>query len=330
MDIIAFISFYNWNQEAAYEFEQRQMDIQVNYAINAAAQEMLNSGTHIGTDYADWGEMTVEPEIALDTYLTVMMRGLGWSDTQSNRDDLIESGCKFFIVAGYDGYYAYNVQRDTLVIEGDRFGLSNDSKQVVYDKKWTPKIPYCDTVVSDTNKLTLYLYNLKGETYNKYSNGKLEYNIPVSNLGVYGTTHRSKTIIAEQLTQAVNACLYQAMNGNITEEFFLPRDYSNWAENNPVVSPTCITYMTRTDGRTMYETVTFGVGAAKIDDAQFFICYEETKNGTVNKWYTYAENRSYVEDNTNNRIIEIVPSMKQAAQKGYYYDVRYLGGVNNE
>ena len=68
---IMFVGMLQWQNQAVYEFEQRQMDLQVNYAVDAAVQEMVVNSEHLGTDYADWGAMTVEPEVALDASCSI-------------------------------------------------------------------------------------------------------------------------------------------------------------------------------------------------------------------------------------------------------------------
>ena len=107
MDIVVFVSFIMWQHESVYEFEQRQLDLQVNYAIDAATQEMLENSSHLSTDYADWGSMVVEPEVALDTYLAVLVRNFGWGDTAKTREELLDTSIPFFtiniisIISGY-------------------------------------------------------------------------------------------------------------------------------------------------------------------------------------------------------------------------------------
>ena len=54
MDIIIVLNFIQWQRDSVYDIQQRQLDLQVNYATDAAAQDLLGLGVHIDTDYADW------------------------------------------------------------------------------------------------------------------------------------------------------------------------------------------------------------------------------------------------------------------------------------
>ena len=53
-----------WYVEQKAEFEQKQMDIQVNYSVDAAMQEMLTSTNDIGLDYVDFAKIKVDPQVA--------------------------------------------------------------------------------------------------------------------------------------------------------------------------------------------------------------------------------------------------------------------------
>ena len=349
MDIIVFLNFYSWQQESIYEFEQRQLDIQVNYAVEAATQEMLAIGTHIDSDYADWGRSTVEPQIALDTFVTVLMKNLGYSDSEKNREEVILDYIPFFIVATYDGYYTYGT-----VAEANEVG---GSLQISYPKRWTPKIPYSMKSVGTAGNINSIFFNLSNNNYDAIWNGnyyeKVGYNrdnddYPNSYFGVDKGTNSSNPYVpngvvdvnsstgyvqswdkvtpndrdrcvSETLTDACNAALYAALEGNMSEEWFIPDTFSEWSENRPVTSPSVLVYISRDNTSSLYDVVSFGVGGAKIDTARFFICY---KNGSE-KLYTYAENRAQVE--ARGLTIEYTASsMEDAAKHGYYYDLTYL------
>ena len=272
MDCIIFINFVSWQQESLYEFEQRQMDLQVNYAVDAAVQEMLANGTHLGTDYADWGTMTIEPELALDVYISVLIRNLGWADSEQNRQDLMETSMPFFCVAAYDGYYMYMRQHEE-VSEG---GVTN----TVYEMRWTPKIPYSDVKPNGSNYV-YYFYNLGESTYGTFTeNGsKIKYDNVLSKTATGpGSLGYSRQVVNNTLTRACNSALYSGLEGNINKELYIPSSFSEWSNSNPVMTPSVLTYMSREDQKTRFDTVTFGIGGAKIDDAQFCICYEYAGN----------------------------------------------------
>ncbi len=308
MGVFMFINFTLWYQVSVYEFEQRQMDLQVNYSVDAAVQEMLANGTHLGTDYADWGSMTIEPEVALDTYLAVLIRNLGWADSEKNREDLIESSMPFFCVATYDGYYMYMRQQEKV------------NGVTMYPHVWTPKLPYSDLVTdpSHSGMYTYYFYNVGESSYGTYTeyNNKVKYdNVLNATASGPGSLERAQEVVSDTLTDACNSALYIGLMGEVDNELYIPASFSKWSNSNPVKSPSVLTYMSRSDETTKYDKVTFGVGGAKIDDAQFCICYQY--NGVP--CYTWADNRDRVE--SRGSVVErVTTTPEDAAKAGYYFD----------
>lgn len=312
IDCIVFVNFFAWQQQALYEFDQRQMDLAVNYAADAATQEMLANGTHLGTDYANWGEMVVEPELALDVYLAVLIRNLGWADSEENRQALIESSMPFFCVAAYDGYYMYSMQHEVL-----NTGLVDND---VYEMRWTPKLPYSESIKTGSGSYNYYLYNLGDSVYGMFSEDrpnviKMDYTLSMTSEGP-GSVSRAHTVVNTTLTNACNSALFTGLEGDVDAEIYIPSSFSEWSNSNPVQSPTVLVYMTRPDNRTAYDVVTFGLGGSKIDDAQFCICYRY--NGQ--KLYTWADKREEVLARGSS-IEKVTTSPEEAARSGYYFDI---------
>lgn len=345
MDIIVFFNFWQWHQESIYEFEQRQLDLQVNYSIDAAIHDMLKEGTHIDTDYDTWGKMTTEPEVALNTYVAVLLRNRGWADSYENRQNLIESSIPFFCVACYDGYYMYCRQRDI-------YEYKNYSNNTIiaeassYPMKWTPKLPYTATVITEDESgksATCYMYDMGFKYYNRINpdgTTSLKQSIPqiptrISNPSIMA----AKNAINETLTEACNTALYLGLEADTNQSWYLPATFSSWSDNRPVETPTILTYVSNSDKNTKYNTVTFGIGGAKIDQATFVICYTLAPDeDNVMKFYTYAYNRDKVlkkyddtinEDGTINGqsnfsgIEKVYSTAREAAENGYYYDTEF-------
>lgn len=315
MDIIVYVNFFTWHQQSIYEFEQRQLDLQVNYAVDAAAQEMLKRGTHIETDYIDWGSMDIEPEIALDVYEATLLRNFGWADSKDNRVALEASSIPFFLVATYDGYYVYGVQKDYVYTQDTDGNLV--IQNTTYPKVWTPKLPYSETVGS-----TFYMYNLGEYNYATFSYDSMvvKYDNPYRASGNEGTKARAKTVISECITDACNAALFAGLEGKVNEEWYIPDSFSTWSKSNPIESPTVLTYICREDLSTVYDVVTFGIGGSKIDESVYCICYTKL-NG--DKCYTYADNRDDLDSSIS--VENVVNSPEDAAKLGYYYDVDFIG-----
>ena len=321
MDIVMFVSFILWQHESVYEFEQRQLDLQVNYSIDAATQEMLEISSHLSTDYADWGSMTLEPEVALDTYLALLTRNFGWGDTEETRAELLDTSVPFFAVAAYDGYYMYSKQKDIEVIDINGNITYND----VYVQKWTPKIPYSE-VSKVGSDYVYYMYNLGDDTYGTYKNNVIKFDNPLDKgTSGPGSYNRSRIVIADTLTDACTTALYSALEGKTDVEWIIPASFSEWSNSRSIDRPSVLTYVSRSDKTVLYDTVTFGIGGAKIDNANFCILYKDDEG---NPLYTYAENRPYVENSPSAipagkgyTVLSVVPTPKDAVEKGYFYDM---------
>ena len=313
------VIFYSWQRQSVYELQQRQLDLQVNYAIDAAAQEMLGDSASIDTDYINWGDVTVEPEVALRAYEAVLLRSLGWSDYEKNRTDLIESSVPFFLVAGYDGYYMYCRQHDlnTITIAGKSTEVN------AYNFHWTPKIPYSQTVGDN-----VYLYYLGSDEYGTFdmSNGKngimdsLDVHKKLTNGDGASSYEGTKNVISDVLTKAINSALFIGMEGNTDATYYIPAEMAEWSNSRSIDRPSVITYVSRSDGSVMYDTVTFGIGGAKLDNANYVYCYTAGEH----KYYVYAADRDALkayEGNTSNGMV--LTSPEEAAKHGYMYDYNF-------
>lgn len=317
MDIVIFLNFVQWQRESAYDVQQRQLDLQINYSTDAAAQDMLGLGTHIDTDYADWGNMVVEPELAYDTYMAVLLRNFGWGDNARNRADL-ESCMPFFLVAAYDGYYIRMIQPDTITTQVQTSTGPKDVDNYVYSRIWSPKVPYAEYV---NNKYVFY--NLGETKYGTITNGVVDINN--NYVGSSTTTvERKKSCIADTVQAACNSAMYMGLNGESMESWYIPAQFSQWSDNNPIERVSILTYLTDPWNRNSSNISSFGISGAKIDEPVYCITY--LRDGV--KCYTYVENKPLL-DNEENSTIEfksIVQSPKTAAEQGYYYDIKFIKG----
>ena len=141
LDAFIFYDFAMQQNEMIYEFEQRQQDIQVNYAVDAATTLMLFNTNDIYLDYTDLQEVFIDPEVALETYEGIMVRYYGWGDDNLTRKYFEDTLMPFFIVCAYDGYYVYGVinKEEELTLND-----GTTSTSTTYPKEWSPKIPFAE------------------------------------------------------------------------------------------------------------------------------------------------------------------------------------------
>lgn len=347
MDCVMFVNFLFWQQDAYLDLRQRQLDLQVNYAADAAAHDLLEMGTHIDTDYADWGRMSVEPELALNTYEAVLIRNFGWGDSKANRESLEAYSVPFFIVAAYDGYYSYSKQKNlsTLDVNGNNIGC------ITYDNIWTPKIPYAtynnmgyeqnpSTGKYEFNNSDSYrLYNLGDKYYTLVTGNSVTAEVPLRKdrynytylnprTKLVETRSRSddeerKQVIAETLTDACNSALYNGMYGDSDRQFYIPAEFTQWADNNAITNVSILTYVIDPLVTSTEEAInisTFAISGSKIDEPIYCILYTDNSGNLL---YTYERNRDKVSAR-GLKITAIVTSPKEAAMRGYHYDTTYL------
>ena len=330
LDSLVFYAFSMRQNEVLYEFEQRQQDIQVNYAVDAATQLMLENTNDIHLDYTDLQRIYIDPQVALETYKGVMVRYYGWSDETLTRDYFEDMYVPFFVVAAYDGYYVYSNARD---FQDYELHDGTTGTQSSFEKIWSPKIPYAeaDWDLSDTpnpdNNSVIYIYTLGGDTYSRYtySSGLYEDNIPYVEGTGFGTKSNAAKVISRNLTDACNKALIAGKAKVGDTQIMIPNSFSEWSKNRPVEYPTVLTYLDANAGNVgNYATVTFAIGGSRVDIANYYICYTRTEDGVSRKYYTYATNREEVETNEGLRIEKIYMSPYDCAEDGYYFDLRFL------
>ena len=315
MDCVIFLNFLHWHEESVFEYEQRQLDLQVNYAVDAATQEMLINTPNLDTDYIDWGYVQVDPKAGYNAYIAMVLRSRGWADTKTNREMLEADDIPFFLVAAYDGYYLYYKQP----VNKEYNHTTGVTKYTSYEMVWTPKIPYVENNGKRDAKISMY--NMGNDNYSSY-NTSLNY---LDN-NVKHTTNTIKDkniVISEALTDACNTGLFNGLQGRTDMQFYLPDSYYEWTETNVVDKPTILTYLTRDGGIPKYENYSFGVGGSKIDEAEFVLCYQCNSK----KYYTDVDNRALVESKVGVQVntFRVMTSAKAACLEGYYYDMEFLG-----
>ena len=330
MIVVSFVNFYHWHQESVYEFDQRQMDLQVNYSVDAATQDMLIGSYSLETDYVDWGKMSITPAVAYDTFLALMLRNYGWNDTEENREAL-DSLVPFFVVCAYDGVYVLKTeklytdsvatefsdqsQKDKGIFPASWAKNSGSSlilnTQVTYRKYWSPKIPY-----AEFHDGTCWLYYL-GSRYGAKYDGTTVLNGVI--LDTDELKDQSKQAIANCVNSVVNEGLASGIQMPGSQNFFIPADDGKYSRTNSIKHPTCITYMQRQDQLIEFNTLTLAIGGAKIDEANFVVCYE--KNGQ--KMYAMAKYRNDITSG-GIKILKVLESPQKAAEEGYWFDLTYL------
>lgn len=320
LDMLIFTNFSLRQNEMYYELDQRLQDIQINYATDAAAYFMLTETNDIGIDYTDLGYIRVDPEVALQTYEAIMVRSFGWGDSEYNRQLFEDGYMPYFIVAGYDGYYVYEVVNET----NGQTTIGTDSIYVeskIYPKQWTPKIPYAKGYwdPTDISQSKIAMFTLGGNTYNiyDYSTGSFKDRVAYTD----ETRNDCAILVSQVLSDACNKALVASKSRLSEERIWIPNSFSKFSSNRPVEYPTVLTYLDVGGDDSKYNHVSFAVGGTRIEIADYYICYIDE---TGAKKYTRGKNRDDVEGVRGCKIKEIATSAQDAALRGYYFDLKYL------
>lgn len=312
MDILMLVNYNNYRQSEFDAIVQRKYDIMINYAVDAAVQESMLQVMDSSVDYRDIYSVNLEPDAALDTYCECMLRSLGWSITEENKQDLLDAYTPFFVVAGADGFYVYKSMYD----ETSMTMPSGDIVDGIITHKgiWTPKIPY-----STSNNTHIYLYSMADNFYTIYDKGTKKFvdNVEYKTTGNEKGTHADRNkVIADSLNKAMNGALF-----NFDENTYIPY-IINLPMNDlwNVKAPTtpCV-YAIMVDRNTLTDDLIVAFGGARVEVLSGYIAYTRG----VNKFYTYAHNRDIIENVYGCTVENIYATAVQAAKAGYYPDVAF-------
>ena len=294
------LHFVEYQEDFYYAFQEEKLDVQVNYAVDAAIDEMVAASIDLGMDYADYEFMKVDPDVALDTYITVLLKNLGMSTSENNIAIARSRYTPVFCVAAYDGYY---------IAEPTRINSSG-----AYDLVFSLKQPY----LYGDGAGNVYALNLGLDDAKMYSTtGTLsKVDPPIDKAS-------QRAIINQSISDALMTSVYKQQEGAVASTIYLPSDMSNITRTNPVTSTSVLAYVANINVGKGRMLESFGIGGARIDHAKVVYCYE--KNGQ--KLYAYT---TYITDEVIARdgitLIETFNTPELAAQHGYSFDLDYFSG----
>lgn len=324
--VIVTFNFFTWHRQQVVEFEQSQIDLQVNYCIDAAMQEILETTADIETDYTDYRYMEVNPITAFSVYVDMLLRNVGWSDTLENREALITDYIPFFVVCGYDGYYLCSkqpVNYDQKIMLGSSEMIT---KNTVYDLVWTPKIPYAKAVWNPVVEDYDYeAYNLACANFDKFcKNSKDGKYVLYEDLEMNeDTLYRAKATISQCVSDACTSALTSSLEGKSSHTFYIPAEMGAWIKASTIEAPTLITYVDKIGVKNTYGAQVFAVGGAAVSESIKYIAYKKGFGDEEIKCYTSSLNRDAVEG-LGYTIDEIYTSKEDAAKDGYWFDVDFM------
>lgn len=273
----------------------------MNYCIDAATDEMLTSGD-LGMDYASWGKLSVDPELAADTYAATFCMNYKILANQANKELVQLAYTKLFVVCAYDGYYVYEAQQ----IDAD-----GTNKFVS-----TPKLPYKTKIGNDHYAFNLGLVDCWRFTS---ANRLQKVKCPISEKEVL-------KLINQQVSDDFAYRLDQQYEQGWTRSLYLPFEVTTMSSTNPINRPSVLAIVDDVDLTSAKQISAFGVGGAHITQARAVAAY--TRNG--NKYYSYADLlpkdvfTATNPDGTKTFIENMYMTCEEAAKAGYHHDSLYM------
>lgn len=293
-----FVHFTTYYEEAGREFREHDLDASVNYAVDAAVEEMLISTVDLKLDYADFEYVSVDPEIALQTYCEVLLDNLGYAVTDENIQMIKANNTPAFIVCAYDGYYVGQPTRITDV--------------GTYDLLFSEKKPY---MYYDEANDVVYSLNLGGKDCKAIRNGVItKEKVPLSSEDCWQK-------INAQVTADFMKAVYDNNRGQVDmlSNIIVPGEQTIVSRTNPVKTPTVFAYVNNLYLAPGKPIESFAIGGARLSHTDFVGGYSRTVDGVTRKYY--CPTRLKPAGITFDKIFE---KPEYAAQEGYYCDVRYM------
>lgn len=204
-------------------FDEFVLDKQVNYAADAAVEELLNTGD-TDQDYNEGKYMVVEPELAVTEFTSILTEDFNMVPTDFTRTMIQQKYVKSLLICTWDGVYAYWLQP-----------VNNTNE---YQFVGTPKIPYFYT--DDNGKQ--YCLNLGFEEV--YSDTGDESSYKLQKYHELAPNELSKDMqlmaINEEVASILNYTLIQSYGGNNRTAYEIPALASDIRGSQPVDQITVI------------------------------------------------------------------------------------------
>lgn len=283
-------------RDEAEDLSEYILALSIDYATDAAAEEMLLETPSLDSDYAtsmnaEVGYFAADPEIARTTFEDVLSLNYDMALSTATRVDLESNYMPLFCVAAYDGYYLYTQIKDP-------------------DGGWrlqgSLKYPY-----SYEKDDAYYALNLGMDSSYRLKDGNLK-KVKLADVDISKDTCRIRinTLISDQLMY-----LFQQATGRNSEFIYIPHDLGTFKEVNPIQGPTVMAFLDNWDVRNYSAISAFSIGGARIEKTRVVAGY--VVNGQ--KLYSYSD--LLPEDLIT---VDTFSSMEEAAAAGYYYDYNYM------
>jgi hypothetical protein len=306
--ILVNLLFIGFAVDLGNQFEEQRLQIVVNYATEAAVQEMTANSASLDQDYESISKISVDPyesiskisvdpAVALDTFAVILGKNYNIPLSSINKQSILLDYVPVFMVATYDGYYTTS----DVVINSS--GVEN--------KIFSPKMPYLYQVTEIDGTTTDYSLNMSLETAIKVD----AYGNITKEVGVIPEELQS-SFINEQISDALNAKLVEVASTRARGTFYIPSEATTVGATNAIKSTTVFAYIDNFDlhGKSQ-DLQSFGVGGSRIKNNDFVAGFLlNDAYGLQQKYYCYSKDLP-----ATAVLVEVFDTPEEAAQSGYYY-----------
>lgn len=285
------------------EYEELRLSIALDYCTDAAADIMLDTDD-LGTDYKELGNIKVNPQIALETFVELFMMNYDMAMTEENKEYVENNFMPVFCVAGYDGYYVASHSK-----------AYEDSHGSSYDLAFGPKLPY-----TYKPKGSSAYYGLNMGAVNCL---KIEENIMSTVSGrPPGLNSKDEVIkvINSTLTDAISHAILEENDGDgvWSNTFFLPSNLTTYTGVQPVTGPSVLAMVQNVDLTTGKKVSAFSIAGSRVNLERMVAGY--SRNGQL--YYSYVD--KLPPGVTKDNALDMFTNTTDAARAGYRCDVQYI------
>lgn len=282
------------------KFEERRLQIVVNYATDAAAEEMRKTSDHLGQDYEDISKFNVDPKVSMDTFAAVLAKNYNVPLNKDSIQSILMDYVPVFMVATYDGYY---------ILDKGRINSSGEENMI-----FSTKLPYSSVYTEYDGSKSIYSYNLSLTSAIKVDSSGEVFKVDNPPLN----KDQQSDLINDKVSDVLNDYLSKSGNANSRGMIYIPSKMTTIRATNAIKNTTVLAYIDNFDlsGYGM-DLQSFGIGGSDVKQDKKIVGFEAMVGGLLGKYYSYADE---LPDGLT--VSEIFDTQEEAAKNGYYYYIK--------
>lgn len=258
------ITFVQFERNEVSAFETWLLTKQVNFSTDAAIEELRTKSPDIAINIEEQSP-TVNPDVAVDEFASMLCENLGLPDTAYNRDIILRRYTKCLCVCTNYGYYIYM-----------RKQVTHDLSDTWEFVSW-PLLPYTGTIdglpsTSDpTVAVTLakdYAYQIELSSADKYLNVSTVKDSSGDPVKLNKAQQlQASEIINNTVTNSMMRALYTEFGNTTDQTVIIPANFDT-ITGAQLINNTAVLAIVDTSGRHIgIDTLAFGIGGNQIKEA---------------------------------------------------------------